>query len=239
MVRVSGAVSPDRKNNPGTFISPFSPSENNKATRNFCPVHALIYDETATRATAQRRGADQRVCVVLTLWESGVPLASGLAEILMPTRYQRIALPVSLMALFATHALAAARLDKRLDVDVDSLKGNIREVASEWELTIEYEVEIENARPEEKFELLLQVAEHGRAVCDEQGRPITIVVALDRPSKVDDDELEFEDSVVVTLPRGLFKNPKRLRLIAVVVRAGEQQPLDHKDKRIKYKRRRD
>lgn len=161
----------------------------------------------------------------------------------MVTRTGGIGVLGGWMALVATLTPAAwgAPLlpDHRLDVDIDSLKGRIREVSSEWELTIEYEIEIEDARPEEKFELLLQVSERGRALRDEEGRPITIVVALDRPSKVDDDELEFEDSVVATLPRGLFKDPKRLRVIAVVVRAGDHQPLDRKDKRIKYKRKRD
>ncbi len=156
----------------------------------------------------------------------------------MPTRVQSLALPLGLMAIFAAHATGASRSDQRLKVDIDSLKGRLHEVAAEWELTIEYKVEIDNARPGEKFELLFQVAENGRAVCDEEGWPITIVVPLDRPSKVDDDELEFEDSVVATLPRGLFKDPKRLRVIAVVVWAGNHQPLDHKDKRIKYKRKR-
>jgi hypothetical protein len=130
-------------------------------------------------------------------------------------------------------ALAA---DKDLEVDIDSLEAEIRYVGGSWEVTAEYEIEIEDARPHERFELLLQVTEHDHVLRNSEGRPITIVVALDRPSEVDDDEMTFEGEVTFVLPRELISSPKHLRIVGVVVHAGDDRPLDRDDDGIKFKR---
>ena len=53
---------------------------------------------------------------------------------------------------------------------------------------------------------------------------------------MDDDELEFEQQVTLTVPERVFRNPRRLKLHALVVYQGEYAPLEHKDRTIKFKR---
>lgn len=133
---------------------------------------------------------------------------------------------------------AADREYRQPDVDIDSLKGELFRVDREWQLEVRFEVEIEDHHPADRFELILYVSEKGYPLADKRGRRIEYVIALDQPTNVDDDELEFEHRVTLSVPDGAFRNPKRLRLHGRVVYQGEEHPLAHKNKSIKFKRHR-
>lgn len=142
------------------------------------------------------------------------------------------------LGLCGTAATADHERDrKRPDADIDSLRADIWSGHGEWLLRVRYEIEIEDFRPGERFELVLHLTERGRRLVDRKGRVIEIVVPLDRPTEVDDDELEFEDVLTVRLPARVLSNPKRLRIHAAVVSAGGVRPLDHKDRSVRYRTR--
>ena len=128
------------------------------------------------------------------------------------------------------------RPHSRLDVDFDSLKAELFRVEGEWLLEVRYEVEIEDYNPGDRFELIFYVAQRKQVLLDDERRRIEYVIPLDNPTDVDDDELEFEQQVTLTLPEGAFRNPRRLKLHALVVYQGQHEALKHKDRSIKFKR---
>ena len=133
---------------------------------------------------------------------------------------------------------AGDREYRRPDVDIESLKGELFRANREWQLEVRFDVEIEDYHPADRFELILYVSEKGYPLADKRGRRTEYVIALDQPTNVDDDELEFEHRVTLSVRDGAFRNPKRLRLHGRVVYQGEEHPLTHKDKSIKFKRHR-
>ena len=74
-------------------------------------------------------------------------------------------------------------------------------------------------------------------VIDRTGRvqAIQIVVPLVIPSEVDDDELEYESSVVARFDPSLVSDPKKLRVRAEVVPRGGGVVLDHDETSVKYR----
>ena len=158
-------------------------------------------------------------------------------------RCQRV--PVAVIAALTfvlLQAPAGADHDRRarrnVDVDIDSLKAELSRVQGEWLLDLKYDVEIEDYYRGDRFELIVYFSEDKYELTDREGRRIEYVIPLDRPTKVKRDELEFEHRVTLTLPERAFHSPKHLRLHAVVVYADEDQPLKHKDRSVKYKKRR-
>jgi hypothetical protein len=124
----------------------------------------------------------------------------------------------------------------RADADIDSLDASLRHTRGGWQLRVEYEIDIEDACRREHFSLLLRVTERGRPVVDRSGRPIVFEIPLDRPTDINDDELEFEHSVTLTLPDGSVYDPKKLRLEAKVIRAHDGQVLDRGRESIDFDR---
>ena len=141
-----------------------------------------------------------------------------------------------LVVVSASTALAdGRRWSARPDVDIESLRGKLWRVGGEWLLEARYDVEVEDYLPRPgELDLILYVTEHGSVLADHTGRPIEFVVPLEHPRETDDDELEFEDRVIVTLPDRTFRDPRHLRLHGVVVHANDDYPLDRKDKSIKF-----
>ena len=142
------------------------------------------------------------------------------------------------LMLTSISAAAADRKYRRPEVDIDSLKGELLRAKRGWELAVRFDVEVEDYRPADRFELILYVSEKGYPLADDKGRRIEYVIPLDRPTDVDDDELEFEHRVTLSVPDAVFGSPKRLRLHGRVVLQGEQHPLARKNKSIKFKRHR-
>ena len=124
----------------------------------------------------------------------------------------------------------------RADVDIDSLRATVTPARDGWRLEVRYEVEVEDAPRYDRFDLVLALTERGRLLTDRRGRPLTLVVPLDRPSEVDDDELEFEGRASFRLPRGAVYNPKKLKVHAKVVRVRDGRAFDRKSKSVKFQR---
>ena len=135
-------------------------------------------------------------------------------------------------------AFAGDRHHRHPDVDIESLKSELRWINGEWLLEVHYEVEVEDYWPlPGELELILTITEHSRTLVDHTGNPIEFIVPLEYPSEEDDDELEFEDRITITLPQQAIGDPKHLRLESVIVRVSDGYPLDRKDKSIKFKHR--
>lgn len=120
------------------------------------------------------------------------------------------------------------------EVEIDGLKAEVVYAGGEWLVEVKFEVEIDSGRPIENLGLLLSVSEHGRPLVDPDGKPIEFLIALDRPTEVDDDEIEFESRITFGLPDGAFSDPGELRLHAAVVVPDVAYALDTKEHSIRY-----
>ena len=145
-----------------------------------------------------------------------------------------------ILAVLPTTAGAGHQKDSdrcRADVDLDKLKAELRCHRGQWRLDVEYEVEIEDAWPGERFELEIEIIERGRGsvLRDEQGAPISIIIPLDSPADVDDDEATYEGWLTERLPREAVRRPKKLRIAGAVFRCGDDRPLDQKESRVKLR----
>ena len=107
----------------------------------------------------------------------------------------------------------------RAEADIESLRGDLRYAHGDWRLRVQYDIEIEDARRRDRFDLVLTVLERGRPLLDRRGRAVRFVVPLNRPTKIKRDEITFRRQMTIQLPDGSFDSPKRLRLVAKVVRA--------------------
>jgi hypothetical protein len=123
---------------------------------------------------------------------------------------------------------------ERPDVDIDSLKASMRYYDGSWHVSVKYEVEVEDGVPSD-LRLVLYFTDRGRTVLDPKGAPIEFIVPLDEPSEVDDDEIEFEETITLELPDRSFRNPRRLKVHAVAVYGPEGRSLDRKDRGVKLK----
>ena len=118
-----------------------------------------------------------------------------------------------ILAALPTTAVAGHRKGRdRADVDLDRLKAELRCHRGQWRLDIEYEVEIEDAWPGERFELEVEIIERdrGSVLRDEQGAPISIIIPLDCPADVDDDEVTYQGWLTERLPVHLLVKRREL-----------------------------
>ena len=122
------------------------------------------------------------------------------------------------------------------DVDIEKLKARLRHTCGQWRLSVKYEVDTEDATPG-RFDLIFRVTERAHGTRGRARRPVSFVVPLDRPTGVDDDELEYKGRFTAHLSHGSFRNPKRLRIKAFVVDRYTARVVEHKTKSIKYKKR--
>jgi hypothetical protein len=126
--------------------------------------------------------------------------------------------------------------DHRCKADVDLHLGHaqLQPAGSDWSLSVEYSVEVEDAAPSDRFVVVFQLRDCDQLVLDEKGQPLSIVVPLETPARCDDDEREFEGRPVFTLPAPLIRAPDKLRLEAAAYYEGDNRPLDGEDTRVKY-----
>ncbi len=126
----------------------------------------------------------------------------------------------------------------RADVDIESLKAKMIGGWNDATVRVRCKVEIEDAWPGERFDLMLRVTERGRELSDRRGRPVRVRVPLNRPTDIDDDEFEFDERFELPLPNGAHWNAKRLRIWAKVVGRNSGQVFDRDDASIKNETRR-
>lgn len=121
----------------------------------------------------------------------------------------------------------------RAEGEIDDLEADLRYAQGLWRLRVSFEVEIEDAHPQSRFEMVLTLSERGRPLWDRTGRPITLVVPLVCPSDVDDDELEFERTVVFDLPADLIPDPWKLRIHGELIGSFDGRVLDRESESVK------
>jgi len=146
------------------------------------------------------------------------------------------AIAMSLLLVPATvQAYHRDRDYEKPDVEVESLKAALHRASQGWYLNIQYEVELEDARPD-RFDVLIAFSERGRMLRDGRGRPIELFEGLGRPTDVDDDEFEFKNRLLVTLPRELIHNPKKLKTHVAIIDRYTNRVIDDKTTSVKWKR---
>lgn len=126
-------------------------------------------------------------------------------------------------------------LHRRPEIDIDSLDLDVRRPnADEFKLELDYEIELEEVDLRDSFELVLIFTEAGNLLADVDGEPLEIVVPLEGPTDADDDELEFEGELVFYVPVEYVHDPDDIRVEALVVPAGGDQPLARSAEEASY-----
>lgn len=135
--------------------------------------------------------------------------------------------PISTPAMLVTaFAAAVPVLAGGAEADIDDLDAKLVPEAQTWRLLVKYDVEIEDCRPGEVFDLVFHISENGRILPDAQGRPFQIVIPLTAPTEIDDDELTFKSRFHLPIGYQSFREPDELRLHARVMVRGGHRPLD-------------
>lgn len=122
-----------------------------------------------------------------------------------------------------------------IDVDIESLKPELQfdHREGQWWLKVRYDVETKYA-PNGQFDLVVELHERGAPLLDERGEPVHFAVVLDRPTDVDDEELEYESRFEVALPSGLAFHPEKLKAHGVVVDRQNGDVLDIKRESVDF-----
>lgn len=145
---------------------------------------------------------------------------------------------ITLSALAGLMAPAALALRPVPEGEIDDLEGHLYYGDNSWELKIEFEIEIEyddfDPRGDE-FALILGVSNDGRPIRDEQGKPLELSIPLDEPTKQDKDELEFSGAITAIFERTDIDDPKRVRIMARLVRLNDDRTLAVERTKVKFK----
>lgn len=120
------------------------------------------------------------------------------------------------------------------DVDIESLKAELLPGGDDWIVRVRYKVEIEDACPQDGFELGMEIRENGYCLTDGAGQVFTVFAPLDRPVAWDGDEAKYEACIELRPPPGAIRRPDALRLHAYVTFAGDSCRLDDESTRIQY-----
>lgn len=104
-----------------------------------------------------------------------------------------------------------------IDVDFEKLDASLYCSCDGWDLRVNYKIEIEDARCEGPFDLVLEPRRCGHPLTEQSGEPARFIIPLDCPSDIDDDEIEFKGRFRTALPRETFCCPKKHDVIAYVV----------------------
>lgn len=124
------------------------------------------------------------------------------------------------------------------DAEIDDLDAAIHFARGGWLLSVGFEIEVEDARPGAPLYLSIVVLDGKRPILDQWGRPLEILVPLDRPVEIDGDEIEFRDEVDFRVPDGLFSHPKNLRVLARIIDGPRGRVLDDDDEKVSFRRSR-
>jgi hypothetical protein len=124
---------------------------------------------------------------------------------------------------------------KKPDVDLESVKATLHRASQGWYLNIRYEIELEDTHPD-RFDVLISFSERGYMLMDARGRPIELFEGLGRPTEIDDDEFEFKNRVLVTLPRYIVHNPHKLKTHVAVIDRYTNRIIENKSTSVKWKR---
>jgi PAS domain-containing protein len=132
-------------------------------------------------------------------------------------------------------ALPASLAGSSPKADIDDLDGDLYRTREGWELKVAFEIEIETDHPRrDDFALLLNVSNDGRPIRDETGKPLEIVVPMEKPSKIDDDEIEFEGKISIIFEPEDVDDPRKVRINARLIRLADNLTLDVERIKAKY-----
>lgn len=118
--------------------------------------------------------------------------------------------------------------------EIESLRAEAVPTGGEWVVNVRYKVEIEHARPEDRFVLGLQLEDRGAVRTDANGQVQTLLVPLTEPTECDDDELEFEAWVELTRFADGAMCLSDLRVCAFVQHEGRSCQHDRESTEVKY-----
>lgn len=118
--------------------------------------------------------------------------------------------------------------------DIESLRAEAVPAGNEWVINVRYKVEVEHARPDDRYVLGLQLEDRGAVVADAGGQVRTLLVPLTEPTECDDEEVEFEAWVELTrFSDGAFCLSD-LRVCAFVQHEGQSYQHDRERTDVKY-----
>lgn len=141
----------------------------------------------------------------------------------------------NVLALVVPHALADRDYAPRPDADIERLKGSLVSLGDRWRADIDYKVEVEGRWAHRTpLVLSLLVTDDQGVLTDPSGRPIEAQIPLDRPSDIDDDELQYEAGIALDIPNGAFPYPDRLQVEARVIDERDGAVMDHDRSRIRF-----
>jgi len=139
------------------------------------------------------------------------------------------------LAASAGQALADHEYARRPSVDIDKISGDLYEHGADWRLLMKFQVEIEgHRRSDAPLVLVVDVVDPAGTLIDAEEQPFQFVIKLDRPTDVDDDEIEFEGGAEMILPDPLVADPLALRLSARVLDERDGMILAAKTRSVDY-----
>ncbi len=122
--------------------------------------------------------------------------------------------------------------DRSVKAKIDSLDADLLHAGPDWQISIEYEVEIEGQIGNDWYLLVLELVEDDRPVVDENGAPLVMEIELLQPTDRDEDELEFEDRISTSVPKVWVGDDDDLELVAKLVRASDGLVFDTEDESV-------
>ncbi|MCB9855541.1 MAG: hypothetical protein H6818_07610 [Phycisphaerales bacterium] len=144
------------------------------------------------------------------------------------TQRATITAAMSMALLSATnlaHADGGRRHRDHRDADLD-VSARIDFHRDDAVLNVKIKAEIEGRFLRDTYNVLLTIEPAGPRFDGRFVRPQTVIVPLNRPSKIDDDEIEFRQRVNVVLPRNLARFGNALVIRAELVSASSGRVLD-------------
>jgi hypothetical protein len=118
--------------------------------------------------------------------------------------------------------------------EIKSLKGDAT-VGPDGQITISYEVLIKEYNAQTQYELVFYATEDGRQLVDKDGRVLEQVVPIGAAVVNNKGEASFKGRVALEVFTGQVPDPKRIRVHALLVFAGDNRPLAHKETKLKVK----
>jgi len=117
---------------------------------------------------------------------------------------------------FAWTSVALAGDRHRGEVEIEGVSAKLTEFDDGWRLRATYDVETEHY-PRSRFDLVLRLTRYGEVMVDATGRVMDYVVALDFPTEIDDEELEYEGKIneFVDLPAACDTDDMRLEALVM------------------------
>lgn len=129
------------------------------------------------------------------------------------------------------------RIDKA-DADIDHLDASLRPSDGGWSLAVRFDVELEDARLGDRFDLVLTLSDGSRGFRDAGCRPFEITVPLQNPVRIRDHgrEFRFRDEIVAQIPGRILARPDKLKIHARVVSVRSRCVLDEDSTSVRFDR---